>query len=126
MVAPVKRYSPLDRDSVHADMRVDPEGTRAAVEQQPGVRSAHRGCVVCEELDPRRAQAYSRRGQVLLSIADIAAGLNLPPDARPVRMFVDDDPQLLHLVFESDELEPVALHEATPIVLPRGEDDVLE
>lgn len=117
-----KRYSPLNRDEVHADMRADPEGTRAAVAAQPGVLRAHKGCQTCEELDPRRAQEFSRRAQVVMSISDVAAALPLPPDARPVRMYVLDDPQLLHLVFESETLEPVSLRDATPITLLADED----
>lgn len=120
----MKRYSPLDRDEVHADLRVDPAGTRRAVERQPGVREAHRGCEVCAELDPRPPAPFSRRAKVALSIAELAAGLPLPPDARPVRMYVDDDPQYLYLVFESAELDAVPLDQETPIALLRDVDDV--
>ncbi|MBF9135302.1 hypothetical protein I0C86_41360 [Plantactinospora sp. S1510] len=112
-----RRYSPLNRAEVHADMHNDPEGTRRAVAAQPGVAAAHRDCAECADLDPQAAYATSRRGQVVLDMPTIAAGLNLPPGARPVRMWVSDDPQLLHLVIEAPELEEALLAAATPYVM---------
>ena len=109
------RYSPLDRESVHADMRRDPRGTRRAMSVQPGVLAAHRDCPVCAELDPVRAHDRVHQAQVLLSMPELAAALGLPGDARPVRMFVTDDPPLLHLVIESDQLPPTPAAEPLPI-----------
>lgn len=116
-VADGKRYSPLDRESVHADMRIDPATTRRNMARQPGVLSAHRDCATCKELNPVLAWAETRRAKVVLTMPDIAAGIGLPPDARPVRMYVTDDPHLLHLVFESEELEPVSAEAETPFAL---------
>lgn len=114
-----KRYSPLDRDSVHDDMRIALEQTLRAIAKQPGVKRAHEGCQVCAELNPRISYNTSRRAKVVLGLADVAAGLNLPPGARPIRMWVTDDPQLLQLVFEADELDEVLLNVETPYaVLP--------
>ncbi|MEU1761287.1 hypothetical protein [Micromonospora sp. NPDC005652] len=120
----MKRYSPLNRDSVHADMRADPVATRAAVRAQPGVREAHRGCEECERLDPLRRQTETRRQKVVLTLTEVASGLPLPPDARPVRMYVEHDPQYLCLIFESDSLEPVPLDSETPIALLADEDTI--
>lgn len=115
-VADGKRYSPLDRESVHADMRIDPAATRRNVARQPGVAAAHRDCATCRELDPVTAWAHSRRAKVAVSMAELAELLGLPPHARPQRMFVSDDPQFLFLVFESDELEEVPLDVEAPFV----------
>lgn len=114
VVADGKRYSPLDRESVHADMREDPERTRRAVAAQPGVKAAHRGCEECVRLDPVLAWAQSRRAKVIATLPELAAVLGLPPSAQPLRMFVTDDPQVLHLVFSDDVLDPVPLDQEAP------------
>lgn len=121
---PAKRYSPLDREAVHRDMRIDPEATRAAVEAQPGVREAHRDCETCAELDPRRGQLYARRAEVVLTLTEVASGLPLPAGARPVIMYTDHNPNYLHLVFEADSLELVSLDDATPIAMLADEDTI--
>ncbi|TDC02105.1 hypothetical protein E1091_01495 [Micromonospora fluostatini] len=125
-VPPTKRYSPLDRDEVHADMRLDLVGALRALDRQPGVREAHRGCGVCEELDPPAPAEYVRQQKVVLTLGEVARGLPLPRGSRPVRMYVDDDPQRLWLVFECDSLPLVPLDEETPIALLADEGDLVE
>lgn len=100
-----KRYSPLDRDSVHADMAEDPITTRRNMEQQPGVAKAHDGCAECVKLLP--PQTPNRVGKIRLTLQQVSDMLGLPANARALRMFVDDDPHALFVVVEGDDLQPV-------------------
>jgi hypothetical protein len=100
-----KRYSPLDRDEVHADMAADPAATRRAVATQPAVAAAHRDCGTCAELLPVAVPA--RLGKLRLSMQELSDALGLPPGVRLLRMYVTDDPHDLCVVVEGAELEPV-------------------
>lgn len=119
MPVPVgKRYSPFDPDEVHADMREDPVTTARNVAKQPSVAEKHRSCEVCTELAPPGGPAASRRAQVLLTMSQIAAAMQLPAGCRVVRMWVEPDPQLLHVEYEGPHLDLVPLDEPTPFVQP--------
>ncbi|MEU0078548.1 hypothetical protein ABZY58_11680 [Micromonospora tulbaghiae] len=100
-----KRYSPLDRQSVHADMAEDPIATRRNMEQQPAVARAHENCADCANLLP--PQAPNRMGKIRLNLQQVSDMLGLPAGTRALRMFVDDDPHALFVVIEGDDLKPV-------------------
>lgn len=100
-----KRYSPLDRDAVHADMTVDPITTRRNMDRQPGVAAAHDGCADCANLLP--PQTPHRVGKLRLTLQEVSDMLGLPTGARALRMWVQDDPHALFVAVEGDDLDPV-------------------
>ncbi|MFI7608801.1 hypothetical protein ACIBTV_27325 [Micromonospora sp. NPDC049366] len=111
-----KRYSPFDPDEVHADLRTDPATAMRSILLQPAVVEAHRDCSTCLDLTRELAPETSRRAQLRISIPQLATALRLPHGIRVARMFVSDDPQVLHVVIEGDALDEVPLIAPTPVV----------
>lgn len=105
MIADGKRYSPFDRDEVHADMRVDPVATRRNIQRQPAVAHAHSACAECAEMLP--PQTPNRVGKVRLTLQEVSDMLGLPATVRVLRMYVEPDPHALFVVVEGDDLQPV-------------------
>lgn len=110
-----RRYSPFAPDEVHADMRVDPGMTVRNMARNPDVLAAHRNCSTCAELTKDLAPATSRRAKVVITLPQLATALRLPTGCRISRMYVSDDPQLLHVVVEGEHLDEVPLTVATPV-----------
>lgn len=116
--AEMRRYSAFAPDEVHRDMEANPAATLRALAKSPAVAEAHRDCSTCAELTKALAPEASRRARIVLSMPRLANALRLPPGTRAVRMYVTDDPQLLHLVIEGEHLDEVPLTEPTPRVQP--------
>ncbi|MER7169157.1 hypothetical protein ABT336_24235 [Micromonospora sp. NPDC000207] len=100
-----KRYSPLDRESVHADMAEDPITTRRNLDRQPAVAQIHDGCDECATHLPVRVP--NRLGKIRVSLQEVSDMLGLLPGSRALRMYVTDDPHTLMVIVESDTLPPV-------------------
>lgn len=109
-----KRYSPLDRAEVHADMAVDWAATRRAILAQPLVAEAHRDCAECAGLAPAAPPVPTRTGVVSLRLSDVASMLGLPAGYRVLYMHVVPSTQELRVVVGSDELHEVAYGAAPP------------
>ncbi|MFG3710902.1 hypothetical protein [Micromonospora sp. NPDC047730] len=114
----MRRYSPFAPDEVHADMRANPGATLRAMTKNPAVVEAHRDCSTCAELTSALTPETSRRAKVTLSMPQLANALRLPPGTRAVRMYVTNDPHLLHLVVEGEHLDEVPLTAQTPLLQP--------
>ncbi|MEU1762865.1 hypothetical protein [Micromonospora sp. NPDC005652] len=107
MVPDGRRYSALAPDEVHHDMRIDPAATRRNMQRFPSVVEAHRNCSTCAELAPVREMVPSRLGRLRLTLADLVEAVGLPVGYRAVRMYVDQRTQVLHLVIEGEDLDPL-------------------
>lgn len=100
----------------HRDLRTDQAGTAKAIANQPKVAEARKGCAECAALMAARAEAPRQLGKVRLTLQEVGELVGLPPNCRPRRMYVIDDPHDLCVVFESDALEPIpSAAEAPPI-----------
>lgn len=102
-----RRYSALAPDEVHHDMRIDAVATRRNMQRFPSVVEAHRNCSTCAELAPVRELVPSRLAKIRLSLLDVAGVLSLPAGYRAVRMYVDQRTQVLHVVIEGEDLDPL-------------------
>ena len=112
--AELRRYSAFDPGEVHRDMEANPAAAMRALAKNPAVAEAHKNCSTCAELTKALTPETSPRAKVVLSMPQLVNALRLPPGTRAVRMYVSDDPQLLHLVLEGEHFDEVPLTAETP------------
>jgi hypothetical protein len=126
-------YSLFDPLEIHRDMREDPVQARRVMQRNKQILTAHEFCNECRDIlashDRLQADAGSyvtlddamvahaeRVAQYVVSRANLARMLDLGPGERIVRMYVTDDPQMLHVVITGEHFAAVVDGAQVPVL----------
>lgn len=126
-------YSLFDPAEIHRDLREDPVQARRVMQRSKQIMTAHEFCNACQDIlaahekDQKIAGGYGslddaivahseRVAQYVVSRANLARMLQLGPGEQVVRMFVSDDPQVLHVVIAGEHFAPVPDGAPAPVL----------
>jgi hypothetical protein len=117
-------YSLFDPEEVHRDLQQDPQQTRRVMNRSKQILTAHEFCNQCRDINARHVREQGIAGgyaslddaitahaervtKYVISRANLARMLQLGPGERITRMFVSDDPYMLHVIIAGEHFDPV-------------------
>lgn len=126
-------YSLFDPGEVHRDLREDPAQARKVMNRSKQILTAHEFCNECrdvlakhereqtlaggyESLDEAILAHAGREARYVISRSNLARMLQLGPGEVITRMYVSDDPHLLHVVIAGEHFPQVPDGAPTPVV----------
>lgn len=128
MYADGHTYSLFDPEEVHRDMRIDLARATVVLRRSRAVFDSHEFCNECRgiaaqakaarqaagepsggyaSLDEAIIAHSERRTRYVISRANLARLIGLGRGERVARMYVSDDPQLLHVIVDGEHHQPV-------------------
>lgn len=127
-------YSLFDPEEIHRDLRLDPVRARTVMARSKQIQAAHEFCQECRDIDrelsstatPGEHGSYEsldaaiiahaeNRTRFVISRANLARMLQLGPSEQVARLYVTEDPQLLHVIVTGEHFPPVPDGQETPI-----------
>lgn len=126
-------YSLFDPGEIHRDLREDPAQARKVMNRSKQILTAHEFCNECRELMAKHEREQTlaggyesldeailahagREARYVISRSNLARMLQLGPGEVVTRMYVSDDPHLLHVVIAGEHFRQVPDGAATPVV----------